>query len=160
LGHVNELISMALAEDFGDGDVTSLYFVDGDLQTFAQMRSRCAGVLSGIRVAEAVFKAVDQKLEVVVHLEDAAILGAGSIIMTIRGKARLILGAERPALNFIQRLCGIASMTHVYTKVISHTKCHLLDTRKTTPGYSILEKQVSFTVADRTTAWVSTIARW
>ncbi len=135
-----ELVRMALAEDFGSGDVTSLYFVDGDLETCALMRSRCAGVVSGVDVAEAVFKAVDENLRVSIEKQNGASVEAGDVVMRVEGKARSILGAERTALNFIQRLSGVASMTRHYVQRIAHTKCKLLDTRKTTPGYRLLEK--------------------
>lgn len=138
--NVQELIKLALAEDFGDGDVTSLYFVPEGLQARALMRPRSRGVLSGVRVAEAVFKAVDPTLRVEVYLGDGEEVLPGAAVMMIEGSARSILGAERTALNFIQRLSGVASMTHRYVQAIAHTPCKLLDTRKTTPGYRLLEK--------------------
>lgn len=131
---------MALAEDFGDGDVTSTYFVPEDLQARALLRPRTAGVLSGVRVAEAVFKAVDPSLHIEVFLHDGEEVSLGATVMLIEGKARSILGAERTALNFIQRLSGVATMTRKYVHAIAHTSCKLLDTRKTTPGYRLLEK--------------------
>lgn len=135
-----ELIRMALAEDFGDGDVTSLYFVPEGLRAHALMRPRKQGVLSGVELAAAVFKAVDPSLKVEVCLHDGEEVSTDAIIMMIEGSARSILGAERTALNFIQRLSGVATMTRRYVKAISHTACKLLDTRKTTPGYRLLEK--------------------
>lgn len=138
--NAEELIKLALSEDFGDGDVTSLYFVSENLQARALMRSRVAGVLSGVRLAEAVFKAVDPSLRVELSRQDGDAVSPGTTVMTIEGSARSILGAERTALNFIQRLSGIASMTRTYVEAIAHTKCRLLDTRKTTPGYRLLEK--------------------
>ncbi len=138
--NAEELIKLALSEDFGDGDVTSLYFVSENLQARALMRSRVAGVLSGVRLAEAVFKAVDPSLRVELSRHDGDAVSPGTTVMTIEGSARSILGAERTALNFIQRLSGIASMTRTYVEAIAHTKCRLLDTRKTTPGYRLLEK--------------------
>ena len=138
--NVDALIRLALDEDFGDGDVTSTYFVPADLQARALLRPRTAGVLSGVEVAKAVFKAVDPTLRVEVYLRDGDEVSPEAIVMMIEGKAQSILGAERTALNFIQRLSGVATMTRRYVKAIAHTKCRLLDTRKTTPGYRLLEK--------------------
>ena len=138
--NMEELIRLALAEDFGSGDVTSQYFVSEGLTAQALMRSRVHGVLSGVRVAESVFRAVDPSLKLEVYLHDGEEVSPGAVIMMIEGSARSILGAERTALNFIQRLSGVASMTHRYVKAIAHTSCKLLDTRKTTPGYRLLEK--------------------
>lgn len=138
--NVNELIQLALAEDFGSGDVTSEYFVADELQARAVLTPRSKGVLSGVEVAAQVFRTVDPNLHIEVYLHDGEIVGPGAIVMLIEGKARSILGAERTALNFIQRLSGIATMTRRYVKAISHTSCRLLDTRKTTPGYRLLEK--------------------
>ncbi len=138
--NMQELIRLALQEDFGDGDVTSNYFVPEDLQARALMRPRVQGVLSGVKVAEEVFRAVDPTLHIEVYLHDGEEVAPGAVVMMIEGKARSILGAERTALNFIQRLSGVATMTHKYVKAIAHTSCKLLDTRKTTPGYRLLEK--------------------
>lgn len=135
-----ELIGLALAEDFGSGDVTSLYFVPEGLTARALMRPRKQGVLSGVELAAEVFKAVDPTLKVEVYLHDGEEVSTDAIIMLIEGSARSILGAERTALNFIQRLSGVATMTRRYVKAIAHTNCKLLDTRKTTPGYRLLEK--------------------
>lgn len=134
------LIKLALDEDFGDGDVTSTYFVPEELQARALMRPRTQGVLSGVEVAAAVFKAVDPTLKVEVYLHDGEEVSPQAVVMMIEGSARSILGAERTALNFIQRLSGVATMTRRYVKAIAHTSCKLLDTRKTTPGYRLLEK--------------------
>lgn len=136
----DELIRLALQEDFGSGDVTSLYFVPETLQAQALMRPRARGVLSGVEVAAQVFRTVDPTLKVDVQLADGDEVSPEAIVMIIRGAARSILGAERTALNFIQRLSGIATMTRRYVQAISHTSCKLLDTRKTTPGYRLLEK--------------------
>ncbi|MCD7798085.1 MAG: carboxylating nicotinate-nucleotide diphosphorylase [Akkermansiaceae bacterium] len=138
--NVDELIQLALAEDFGEGDVTSNYFIPEHLRARAVLSPRTKGVLSGVDVAARVFKAVDPTLHTEIYLHDGEAVGAGAIVMLIEGSARSILGAERTALNFIQRLSGIATMTRRYVKAISHTRCRLLDTRKTTPGYRLLEK--------------------
>ncbi len=138
--NVEALIKLALEEDFGDGDVTSLYFVPEGLTARALLRPRTRGVLSGVTVAERVFRTVDPNLHVEVYLHDGEEVSPGAIVMMIEGAARSILGAERTALNFIQRLSGVATMTRQYVRAIAHTSCKLLDTRKTTPGYRLLEK--------------------
>ena len=136
----DELIRLALREDFGSGDVTSIYFVPEHLQAQALMRPRARGVLSGVDIAAQVFRTVDPSLKIDTQLHNGDEVSPEAIIMIIRGSARSILGAERTALNFIQRLSGIATMTHRYVQAIAHTQCKLLDTRKTTPGYRLLEK--------------------
>ena len=118
--NMEALIRLALEEDFGDGDVTSLYFVPGELQAKALLRPRTHGVLSGVEVARAVFKAVDPELKVEVYLHDGDEVSPGAVVMSIEGKAQSILGAERTALNFIQRLSGVASMTRKYVKAIAN----------------------------------------
>ncbi len=138
--NMQALIRLALDEDFGEEDVTSNYFVPENLQASALLRARTRGVLSGVTVAEQVFRTVDPSLKVEVYLRDGEEVSPGAVVMMIEGKARSILGAERTALNFIQRLSGVASMTRTYVKAIAHTDCKLLDTRKTTPGYRLLEK--------------------
>ena len=124
--NVAALIDMALAEDFGPGDVTSTYFVPEHLTARAILTPRKKGVLSGVNVAAEVFRKVDPGLKVEVYLHDGEAVAPGAVVMLIEGSARSILGAERTALNFIQRL--------------SHTSARILDTRKTTPGYRLLEK--------------------
>ena len=132
--NVAALIDMALAEDFGPGDVTSTYFVPEHLTARAILTPRKKGVLSGVNVA------AEPSLKVEVYLHDGEAVAPGAVIMLIEGSARSILGAERTALNFIQRLSGVASLTRKYVKAVSHTSARILDTRKTTPGYRLLEK--------------------
>ena len=91
-------------------------------------------------MAAEVFRKVDPSLKVEVYLHDGEAVAPGAVIMLIEGSARSILGAERTALNFIQRLSGVASLTRKYVKAVSHTSARILDTRKTTPGYRLLEK--------------------
>ncbi len=138
--NVDTLIDLALAEDFGTGDVTSQYFVPEHLTAKAILTPRSKGVLSGVDLAAKVFKKVDPSLKVEVLLKDGEYVAPGAVVMVIEGKAQSILGAERTALNFIQRLSGVASLTRQYVKAISHTSARILDTRKTTPGYRLLEK--------------------
>ncbi len=137
----HELVMMALEEDIGEGDVTSGYFIPEDRMARAFIKVRNEGVVSGVRLAEMVFTEVDPNLDVQVMVEDGSRVGPGAMLMKIEGKARSILTAERTALNFLQRLSGVASMTARYVDLVKHTRAKILDTRKTTPGYRKLEKQ-------------------
>lgn len=137
----HELIMMALEEDIGEGDVTSLYFVPEDRMARAFVTVRAEGFVSGVEIAEQVFLEVDPNLEVQVLVEDGSQVGAGAMLMRVEGKARSILTAERTALNFLQRLSGVATLTARYVSLVKHTRAKILDTRKTTPGYRALEKK-------------------
>ena len=136
-----ELIRMALREDIGEGDVTSGYFVPDDRMARAFLTVRKEGVVSGVGLAEAVFREVDPRLEVQVMVEDGSKVAPGAMLMRVEGKARSILTAERTALNFLQRLSGVATLTSRYVSLVKHTRATILDTRKTTPGYRALEKK-------------------
>jgi nicotinate-nucleotide pyrophosphorylase (carboxylating) len=137
----HELIMMALEEDIGEGDVTSAYFVPEDRVARAFVTVRKDGVVSGIKLAEEVFREVDPNLEIQVLVEDGSRVAAGAMLMRVEGKARSILTAERTALNFLQRLSGVATLTSRYVDLVKHTRSAILDTRKTTPGYRVLEKK-------------------
>lgn len=136
-----ELIRMALEEDMGDGDVTSAYFIPEDRMARAFLTVRQDGVVSGVELAKQVFAEVDSDLDVQVLVEDGSKVSEGAMLMKVEGKARSILTAERTALNFMQRLSGVASLTSRYVEEVKHTRARILDTRKTTPGYRLLEKQ-------------------
>ena len=138
---VATLIALALAEDIGSGDVTSRYFIPQDRRARAFVTARRAGVISGVSVAARVFLAVDPALDVEVFIPDGSQVAAGALLMRVEGAARPILTAERSALNFLQRLSGIATLTSAYVALVKDTSAHILDTRKTTPGYRMLEKQ-------------------
>jgi nicotinate-nucleotide pyrophosphorylase (carboxylating) len=134
------LIDLALAEDIGSGDVTSRYFVPEDRMARAFIVSRTEGVISGAEVAQAVFRAVDASLGIAILVPDGSRVSAGAMVLRVEGPARSILTAERTALNFLQRLSGVATLTRRYVDAISGTGAAILDTRKTTPGYRMLEK--------------------
>jgi nicotinate-nucleotide pyrophosphorylase (carboxylating) len=138
---VATLISLALAEDVGAGDVTSLYFIPESRLARAFVAVRGAGVISGVEVAGRVFSAVDPALDVEVLVPDGSRVSAGALVVRVEGRARSILTAERVALNFLQHLSGIATMTAHYVEQVKGTHARILDTRKTTPGYRMLEKQ-------------------
>jgi len=135
------LIQLALAEDIGSGDVTSEFFVSETQSARAFMTVRKDGVVSGIEVAAEVFLTVDPTLGVEVLIASGSSVAKGAIVMKIEGNARSILTAERTALNFAQHLSGIATLTATFVALTAGTSARILDTRKTKPGYRLLEKQ-------------------
>ena len=139
--HSNILIDLALAEDLGAGDVTSLYFIPADRLARAFVNVRSRGVVSGVALAARVFSQVDPSLNVEILIPDGNRVSDGVLLMRVEGLARSILAAERTALNFLQHLSGVATLTASYVDLIKGTKAIILDTRKTTPGYRMLEKQ-------------------
>lgn len=135
------LIQLALAEDIGEGDVTSLYFIPEGCRASAFVAVREDGVVSGVKLAAKVFQMVDPELDVEILIADGCHVAAGALVIRVDGSARSILTAERTALNFLQRLSGVATLTARYVKEVKGTNTRILDTRKTTPGYRLLEKQ-------------------
>lgn len=139
--HSSLLIDLALAEDIGAGDVTSLYFIPEDRRACAFVAVRVDGVVSGVEIAARVFRQVDPELDVEVLIRDGSKVSSGALLIRVEGSARSILTAERTALNFLQRLSGVATLTAQYVSRIKGTSARILDTRKTTPGYRLLEKK-------------------
>jgi nicotinate-nucleotide pyrophosphorylase (carboxylating) len=139
--HSAILIDLALAEDLGDGDVTSQYFIPADRQARAFVTARHKGVVSGVALAARVFSQVDPQLDVEILIPDGNHVSDGALLIRVEGKALSILTAERTALNFLQRLSGVATLTSRYVELVKGTRARILDTRKTTPGYRLLEKQ-------------------
>lgn len=134
------LLRMALDEDIGQGDATSIATVPGDMGARAMMVARQPLVVCGMAVAQQVFCEIDPTVTVVCNKMDGWEARPGEELISIVGPARSILTAERTALNFAQRLCGVATQTAKYVKAIEGTKAKILDTRKTTPGWRKLEK--------------------
>lgn len=141
LDPISTLIRLALEEDVGDGDVTSLYFIPAGRRACAFVAVREEGVLSGVELAATVFRTVDASLEVETLIGDGSRVSAGALVMRVAGKARSILTAERTVLNFLQRLSGVATYTRRHVEAVDGTRARILDTRKTTPGYRALEKR-------------------
>lgn len=135
------LIDLALAEDIGDGDVTSLYFIPEKRMARAFVVVRSDGVVSGVEIAARAFAKVDPALDVEILIPDGNRVSGGALLVRIQGSARSILTAERVALNFLQRLSGVATITAAYVEAVKDTNARILDTRKTTPGYRLLEKR-------------------
>ncbi len=134
------LIGLALAEDVGTGDVTAHYFTPATAEVHGRIFAKEAGVVAGLAVAVAVFRTVDAAIQAVATVPDGTPVQPGDTVLEFSGSARSILTAERTALNFLQRLSGIASLTQRYVAALGTGKCRLLDTRKTTPGWRELEK--------------------
>lgn len=137
---VSQLIDMALAEDIGSGDVTSSYFVPAERTSRAFINAREVGIIAGTEVAAEVFQRVDAGIEIRVLLEDGARVSNGALALEVSGPSRSILTAERTALNFMQRLSGVATLTSRFVEEVKGTSARILDTRKTTPGWRLLEK--------------------
>ena len=137
---VVDLIRRALAEDVGAGDVTTLALVPESAEVEARVVSRGAVVVSGTGVAEAVFTAVDERVVCDAPASDGQRVGAGQPVLRVRGPARGILTAERTALNFMQRMTGIATLTRAFVDRTATHGVTVLDTRKTTPLLRVLEK--------------------
>ena len=137
---VQNLIDRALAEDQTFSDPTTHSLIPPDLNGFGLIRSKAVGVLAGVDVSLAVFRRVDPRLRVEVLTEDGASLEPGDSIAQVEGSAASILRAERPALNFLQRMSGIATDTSRYVKAVEGLKSKIVDTRKTVPGLRYLDK--------------------
>jgi nicotinate-nucleotide pyrophosphorylase (carboxylating) len=135
-----DLIDRALAEDVGDGDLTTGAVVSPGARAHARIEQRAAGVPAGLRVAESVFQRLDPELRWRAHAVDGEWRDPG-LLAEIVGDAAPILGGERVALNFLGRLSGIATLTARYVRAVDGTGVRILDTRKTTPGMRVLEKQ-------------------
>ena len=137
---IEEIIDRALAEDLGKGDVTTEALIPGDKQGTGFIVAKKEGILAGTGVAKQVFHRVDPELKVDILLEDGARIKLGSKIAKVSGSIASILKAERVALNFLQRLSGIASETNCYVEAVKGLPVRIMDTRKTTPGLRSLEK--------------------
>ena len=135
-----QLIQAALAEDVGPGDVTSTLTVPAGRFARARLVARTGGILAGINVCRQVFLTLDRSVRFAPKLKDGARFRKDQVLAEVHGRARSILTAERTALNFIQRLSGIATATHRFVDAVRGTKAVILDTRKTTPGWRALDK--------------------
>jgi nicotinate-nucleotide pyrophosphorylase (carboxylating) len=135
-----KLVRAALDEDGAFNDITTLATLRSDRRTHATLVARQPGVIAGVPLAIEAFRQLDESVTVRVDAEDGTKVGGATPVLFLTGKARSLLSAERVALNFMQRLSGIATLTRGYVDAISGTKAKILDTRKTTPGWRRLEK--------------------
>lgn len=137
----DKLIDLAFAEDIGDGDHTTLCCIPENVTGKSHLLIKEDGILAGVELAKKVFNRFDPTMKVEVLINDGAAVKVGDIAMIVTGKTRSLLQTERLMLNIMQRMSGIATMTHKYVERVAGTGCHILDTRKTTPGMRMLEKQ-------------------
>ena len=137
----DKLIDLAFAEDIGDGDHTTLCCIPEDAMGKSHLLVKEEGILAGVEMAKKVFARFDPTMQVTVYLQDGSHVKPGDIAFLVEGKVRLLLQTERLMLNIMQRMSGIATMTNKYVEQIKGTGAHVLDTRKTTPGLRMIEKQ-------------------
>ena len=135
-----EIVRRALLEDVGTGDVTTLYTVPAEAQATARMVAKSPGIIAGLPVVEAVLRQMDPDVRGTRIVVEGARVLAGDTIFTMQGRAQSLLTAERVALNFAQRLSGIATKTARFVELVAGTRARIVDTRKTTPGLRALEK--------------------
>ena len=134
------IIARALAEDVGDGDVTTKWTVPFAKRADAAIIAKADGVIAGLDVARWVFEAIDEAIAFAARVKDGARVGAGDVLAEVSGSARGLLTGERVALNFLQRMSGIATMTAQFVEAVQGTNAQILDTRKTAPGLRVLDK--------------------
>ena len=137
---VRRAVQIALAEDIGSGDVTTMSIVPEDAKAKAVIRAREHLVVSGLSLAETTFRELDSDLHIFYAAQDGERAAPGAVLLRIEGSARPMLTAERVSLNFVQQLSGIATLTSQFVEAIQGTRAEILDTRKTTPGWRRLEK--------------------
>lgn len=137
---IKKIISFALAEDIGKGDITSLATVRKNQKAIGKFLVKENGVIAGLKIARQIMEAVDSKIKFNIIIGDGSKVKQGDIAAEVFGNARSILTAERTTLNFLQRMSGIATASSIYAEAVSHTKAKVIDTRKTVPGLRLLDK--------------------
>lgn len=138
--YVRRLIETALEEDVGAGDATVLATIPAKATGTARILAREDLICAGLPMAERVFRALDPDMKIELRVQEGDLVSKGQVLLHLDGKARAILTGERAALNFLGRLCGIATLVHRFVEKISGTRARIRDTRKTTPGLRLLEK--------------------
>ena len=136
----DRLIDLAFAEDIGDGDHTTLCCIPKEAMGKSKLLIKEEGILAGVEIAKEVFRRFDPEMQVEVLMQDGAHVKPGDVAMVVTGRVQSLLQTERLMLNIMQRMSGIATMTHKYVERLEGTKTRVLDTRKTTPGMRMLEK--------------------
>jgi nicotinate-nucleotide pyrophosphorylase (carboxylating) len=137
---IEQAVKLALTEDIGSGDVTTLATVPEETTAAAVMRARESLVIAGLALAEVAFRQLSNAVQINPEMKDGQRAAAGDVLLRISGPARVLLSAERVALNFVQRLSGVATLTAQFVEAVRGTGATILDTRKTTPGWRRLEK--------------------
>ncbi len=138
---IDDLLTLAFAEDIGDGDATTLSTIPAEAVGKQQLIVKEEGILAGVEIARKVFEKFDPSLKMTVFIEDGAHVRPGDIAFVVEGPVRSLLQTERTMLNIMQRMSGIATTTAKYQKQLEGTGARVLDTRKTTPGMRMLEKE-------------------
>jgi len=138
--YLPEIIGRALQEDIGDGDITSGATIPADLRYAGVFLVKATGVIAGLEAVRQTFAQVDERIRFTVHVADGSAVQPGDIVAEAEGPGRSLLTAERVALNFLQRMSGIASLTRRYVDAVAGTRARILDTRKTVPGLRLLDK--------------------
>ena len=138
---IDELIRLAFAEDIGEGDHTTLCCIPADATGKSRLLIKEPGILAGVEMARRIFRAFDPELKMTVYLEDGAEVKPGDTAFVVEGRTRSLLQTERLMLNVMQRMSGIATVTNRYVKRLEGLHTRVLDTRKTTPGMRMLEKE-------------------
>lgn len=137
---IESIISRALAEDIGPGDVTSAWILSSDLRLRGTVIAKAPGIVAGLEVAQMVFRAVDDRVQFAGLVTEGSAVARGDVLARLEGPGMSILSAERVALNFLQRMSGIATLTHRFVEAVHGTHTVILDTRKTAPGLRVLDK--------------------
>ena len=135
-----KIIKSALKEDIHDGDITTLATISSKKKAVGELLVKDEGIIAGLEIAKAVFKTLDSKIKFDIKIKDGSKVKKGDVVAEVSGKASSLLTAERTALNFLQRMSGIATSANNYLKKIEHTKTKIIDTRKTVPGLRVLDK--------------------
>ena len=138
--YIDDLLTLAIAEDIGNGDHTSLAVISPEAEGKMKLLVKEEGVIAGIDIAKQLFQRIDRRLEMEQLLKDGARVQKGDIVFYVTGRERALLQAERLVLNIMQRMSGVATQTATYVKELKGLKTQLLDTRKTTPGMRVLDK--------------------
>ena len=138
---IDELIDLAFAEDIGDGDHTTLCCIPDTAMGKSRLLIKEPGILAGVEIARKIFHRFDPDLKMTVYIEDGTAVKPGDVSFVVEGRVQSLLQTERLMLNVMQRMSGIATMTHRYVKKLEGLHTRILDTRKTTPGMRMLEKE-------------------
>ena len=138
---IDELIDLAFAEDIGDGDHTTLCCIPDTAMGKSRLLIKEPGILAGVEIARKIFHRFDPDLKMTVYIEDGTAVKPGDVAFVVEGRVQSLLQTERLMLNVMQRMSGIATMTHRYVKKLEGLHTRILDTRKTTPGMRMLEKE-------------------
>lgn len=135
-----KIINNALKEDIAKGDITTKATIGKSKSAVAKFLIKADGVIAGLEIAKAVFKSVDPQIKFEIKIKDGSYVKYGDVAASVKGKAQSLLTAERTALNFLQRMSGIATSANLYAEKVKHTKAKVIDTRKTVPGLRMLDK--------------------